>query len=112
MSSIPAVNTYVEHNSSLMKEWFWEDDLLNCVFKRESGESDTDDIDDFVDGLVITILNNSLSPCKIMLSLDIGEYMDVFYGLVEVFYEQDHIKIKYTNSNFDETFRTYSRYLP
>lgn len=102
MSSILAVNAYIEHNLSLMKDCFWEDDLLNCIFKINS---DTDDIDDFLDGLVLTILNNSLSSCKIMLSLDIGEYMDTFYGLVEIFYLQDHIKIKYTNYNHDEKFK-------
>ena len=103
------ISFYLNHNSGMMKEWFWEDNILNCVFKVDI---DTDDIDDFLDSLVMQFVNEMIKhfmttkyiePIKIIFSHDIGDYLDSFYGEVDICYEQDEkIKIKYTNSTYLE----------
>ena len=107
MDTNTTVEAYIKHNSILLKEWFWEDGMLTCVFKREI---DDDDMEDFSDSLTMTLLNQMmanppLTPSKVMLSHDIGEYMDAFYGLIEIDQEYSNIKIKYTNAAHDEKIK-------
>ena len=97
------IENYLAHNVKLgiIKEWYWDDDfLLDCVFKRH------DEIEDCLDGLVMTIVNTLkfiVQPIQVVLSQDIGEYLDVFYGVLDITFQQDNIVcIKRTDANHKE----------
>lgn len=100
------IESYLKHNHCIIKEWFWEDDNLNCVFR---GNVECDEIDDFIDSLIMICVHNS-KPFQIsqniILSMDIGEYMDAFYGFIQITKtENNKTKVIHTNSSYHDTIR-------
>ena len=103
-STMDALSQYLTYNSrasrptGILKEWFWDEDMLHCIIDMNV---DDDDIDDFVDALTLIVMNHD--SIKVMLSRDIGEYLEVFHGMIEITIDPARgIKIKKTNAAYKE----------